>query len=150
MKRLLNAAAIAAVVFSLVGCGDNGKPSVLPVSGKVTFKKKDPAAGALLVFHPTDPALEKRIGGKPFAKVGDDGTFKLTSYNEGDGAPEGEYGVTVQWQAAAKEAKFSLGGEGGGGGRSMINEAKYGKPKVPFMKVTVKKGEANTFDFDVD
>ncbi len=149
MKRFLAVAAVAAGVFYLVGCGDNGKPTAVPGIGKVVFKKKDPAAGALIVFHPVDPELEKRIGGKPFAKVGDDGAFKLTSYNEGDGAPEGEYGVTVQWLAAAKDSKFSLGGEGGGG-RSMINEGKYGNPAKPFIKVTVKKGEPNRFDFDVD
>jgi hypothetical protein len=138
---------LALACLALVGC-EPGKPAAVPAGGKVTFKKSTPAAGALVVFHPTDPATEKRIGGKPFGKVGEDGTFKLTSYEDGDGAPEGEYGVTVQWEKKGKEAKFSLGSEGGGG-QSVLNP-KYGNPQQPFTKVTVKKGEPNQFTFEVD
>lgn len=131
------------------GCGDGSKPAAVPTKGTVMFKKSKPAAGALIVFHPNDPAFEKKIGGKPFAKVKDDGTFVLTTFAEGDGAPEGEYGITVQWQANAKEGKLSLGGEGAAGA-SMINEAKYGNPSKPFQTVTVKKGDKNEFAIDVD
>ena len=109
------------------------------------------AAGAMVVFHPVSPDLEKLIGGKPTArKVNDDGTFTLTTYEDGDGAPEGEYGVTIQWEAKPKEGKLSLGSEGAPAGRSLINEAKYGNPQKPFTKVTVKKGDKNDFEFDVE
>ncbi|MCU0706159.1 MAG: hypothetical protein MUF18_19520 [Fimbriiglobus sp.] len=144
-------ARVTAAVFliALAGC-EPSKPAAVPAGGKVLFgKKKEPAAGALVVFHPTDPAFEKKIGGKPVGTVGEDGTFTLTTFEQGDGAPEGEYGVTVQWQKKAKEAKFSLGGEGGGGGQSMLNP-KYGNPSQPFTKVTVKKGGDNQFTLDVD
>jgi len=140
---------LAGLFFLSAGCGDSSKPATVPATGSVTYKKTKPAAGALIVFHPTDPALEKKIGGKPFATVKEDGTYVLTSYAEGDGAPEGEYGVTVQWQAKAKEGKLSLGSEGASGA-SMINQAKYGNPALPFQKVTVKKGDKNEFTFDVD
>jgi hypothetical protein len=133
------------------GCGGSSKPATVPATGKVTFKKTKPAAGAMVVFHPVSPDMEKLIGGKPTArKVNDDGTFTLTTYEDGDGAPEGEYGVTIQWEAKAREGKLSLGGEGAPAGRSMINEAKYGNPQKPFTKVTVKKGEKNDFEFDVE
>lgn len=142
---------LAGLCGLLTGCGDTSKPAVVPATGNVTFKKTKPAGGALIVFHPTDPALEKQMGGKPFATVQEDGTFKLTSYAEGDGAPEGEYGVTVQWNAKPKDGKMSLSSEGGGAsGPSMINQAKYGNPAQPFQKVTVKKGDKNEFNFDVD
>lgn len=150
MPRLVRAAAAtAAAVFcvSLVGCG-NGKPPTVPASGTVMFKKSTPAAGALVVFHPSDPAVEKQIGGKPFGKVNDDGTFTLTSYAEGDGAPEGEYGVTIDWRAKGKEGGFSLG-DGGGAGAPKLNP-KYSNPQQPFTKVTVKKGDTNQFTFEVD
>lgn len=135
-------------LFALAGCGDGAKPPTVPATGTVKYRKTIVPAGALVVFHPTDPALEKRIGGKPFAKVKDDGTFALTSYDEGDGAPEGEYGVTVQWTKAGKGTGFALG-DGGGGGQQMLNP-KYGNPQQPFTKVTVKKGDKNEFNFDVD
>jgi hypothetical protein len=51
--------------------------------------------GALVVMHCTDPAREQQLGGKPFGKVAENGTVKITTYEEGDGAPEGEYGITV-------------------------------------------------------
>lgn len=140
---------VVAVVFAAVfavGC-EAGKPEVVPAGGQVVFKKSTPAAGALVVFHPADQTLEKRIGGKPFAKVKDDGTFALTTYAEGDGAPEGDYGVTVDWRGKAKDVKFTIGE--GGGGAALLNP-KYGNPQQPVFKVTVKKGDANRFTLDVD
>ena len=148
--RLFAVVAVLAATTVFAGCGDSSKPAVVQVKGKVTYKKTTMAVGALVVFHPVDDALEKRIGGKPFGKVNEDGTFQLTSYNEADGAPEGDYGVTIQWEAKAKEGKISLSGEGAPAGRSMINEAKYGNPQRPFTKVSVKKGEVNEFVFDVE
>ncbi|MBY0456438.1 MAG: hypothetical protein K2V38_03815, partial [Gemmataceae bacterium] len=116
---------------------------------KVTYRKTTPPAGALVVFHPTGPDAEKKIGGKPFGKVGDDGTFTLTTYTEKDGAPEGEYGVTIDWRPPAKEGKLALGTEGGPSGPPKL-QPKYSNPQQPFTKVTVKKGDANQFTFDVD
>ncbi len=137
-------------LFAVVGCGGDDKPPTVPTTGKVVYRKSATVipTGALVVFHPVDPAVEKRIGGKPFAKVKDDGTFVLTSYQADDGAPEGEYGVTVQWNKEAKAGKMSLSGEGAGG-QQMLN-GKYGNPAQPFAKVTVKKGDKNEFAFDVD
>lgn len=146
--RLPPAVALAALVLAAAGCG-GGKPAAVPAGGKVTFRKTTPPAGALVVFHPTDPALEGRIAGKPVARVADDGTFRLATYAEGDGAPEGEYGVTVDWRPKSKDQKFSLGGEGGGGGAPALNP-KYSDPGKPFTTVTVKKGEPNEFALDVD
>jgi hypothetical protein len=111
------------------------------------FNKTTPAVGALVVFHPVDPARAK-TGGNPFGKVRDDGTFALTTYAEGDGAPEGEYGVTIDWRPAPRDQKLSLG-DGGGAGPSKLNP-KYGNPQQPVLRATVKVGEANQFTFDVD
>jgi hypothetical protein len=139
----------AAFALLLSGCGGDGKPPAVPAGGKVMYRKTAPPEGALVVFHPADPAAEKRVGGKPFGKVGADGTFRLTTYAAGDGAPEGEYGVTVDWQPKPKkESKFSLGGEGAGGA-SVLNP-KYSNPQKPFATVTVKRGQPNEFAFDVD
>ena len=145
--RSLAPAAGMLIALFVAGCG-NGKPEAVATGGKVVFRKTTPAAGALVVFHPTDPTYEKRIGGKPFAKVQDDGTFVLTTYAEGDGAPEGEYGVTIDWRGKAKESKFSFG-DGGPVGAPLLNP-KYGNPQQPVLKATVKKGDANQFTFEVD
>src|SRR5262245_14581397 len=150
IKQRVFLLALAVGLFPLGGCGEPGKPAAVPVSGKVLFKKTTPAAGALVVFHPVDPAREKRIGGKPFATVGEDGSFTLSTYGTDDGAPEGDYGVTVDWRRKAKEARFAIGsGEGQAGGASLLNP-KYGNPQQPVLKASVKKGQPNQFTFEVD
>lgn len=152
MTRVVRFTAAAAVAFAVVGSGGcgGGKPTAVPVTGKVLFRNTAPAAGALVVFHPTDVAFEKTIGGKPVGTVADDGTFKLTTYEAGDGAPAGEYGVTIDWRSKGKAGGFSLGdGEGGGGGQPRL-QPKYSNPQQPFKTVTVTAGGPNSFDFAVD
>jgi hypothetical protein len=85
------------LVFA-VGCsGASDRKSVYPVSGAV-FVNGQPAAGARLFFHPADDPTNPRTL-RPFAVVADDGSFKLTTYLANDGAPAGEYVVTVTWPA---------------------------------------------------
>ena len=144
--RRLYVSFVFPLAFAVVGCGD-AKLATVPAGGKVLFKKTTPASGALVVFHPVDDAFERKIGGKPFATVKDDGTFTLTTKEQDDGAPEGDYVVTVDWQRKST-AKMSLSGEGGGG-TAQLNP-KYGNPKMPVFKCTVKKGDKNEFVLDVD
>lgn len=146
---LVRVTLVAALTLFAVGCGGTGKPDALPAGGKVTFNKTVVPVGALVVFHPTDPNAERRMGGKPFAKIKDDGTFALTTYAEGDGAPEGEYGVTIDWRPPAKGAKMSLSSEGGPDGPPKLNP-KYGNPQQPALKATVERGAPNQFTFGVD
>jgi hypothetical protein len=69
--------------------------SVYPTSGKVTVKAV-PAVGAYVTFHPEgDVGMTK--GNKPFARVDKDGAFQVTTYDTNDGAPVGDYRVTVYW-----------------------------------------------------
>ncbi|VTS01927.1 hypothetical protein [Tuwongella immobilis] len=146
--RRLTAGLILAVV--MIGCSNGPtRPDVIPVKGKVVYQQSTIPAGALVVFHPTSPDVEKQIGGKPFATVKDDGTFALTTYANEDGAPEGEYGVTVDWRPkSAKQPKFSLG-EGGNAGVSKLKPI-YSNPQKPVLKASVKKGTVNEFTFQVD
>jgi hypothetical protein len=147
--KMLKWAAPAAMFLSLCGCGGDGKPAPVPATGKVMFNKTTPPVGALVVFHPKDPALAKAMSGTPIAKVQEDGTFALTSYAQGDGAPPGEYGVTIDWRPEPKnKPKFTLTEEGGGAKPAL--KPKYGDPSNPAFTVTVKKGEKNDFVFEVD
>ena len=83
---------LAGLLAVAAGCGD-GRVACYPVSGSVTVKGK-PADGAQVVFH---PAAGESAAPRPTAVVGADGTFKLTTYAAGDGAPVGSYKVTVRW-----------------------------------------------------
>ena len=145
----VNRLAPLALLALAAGCGD-GRPPAVPAGGKVTYKKTTPPVGALVVFHAADPALEKAMHGKPVGTVGEDGKFKLTTYADGDGAPAGDYGVTIDWRRPAKDGKFAFGDSGGGNGSGPALQPKYGNPQSPAFKVTVKPGGPNEFEFDVD
>jgi hypothetical protein len=83
--------------MALAGCSDSGRVPVFPVQGQVLFDGK-PATGAHVVFHP----VGKSGGGalRPAGQVDHDGKFTLTTFQSGDGAPEGEYAVTVElWES---------------------------------------------------
>ncbi len=77
-----------------IGCQqDESLPATTPVKGSVAFQNQ-PAIGAVVVFHKVDGSI---LDGMPSATVGADGTFELTSYKPGDGAPPGEYEVSISW-----------------------------------------------------
>jgi len=72
----------------------NQKP-VHPVKGQVLVGNQ-PAAGAFVLFVPVNepqPPQDPR----PRAEVKADGSFALSTYGEEDGAPAGEYIVTIRW-----------------------------------------------------
>ena len=78
----------------LVPTGCSGGQSVYPVQGQVRWKNQIPE-GAQVVFHPVGKADKDII--RPTGQVDQDGKFTLTTYAAGDGAPAGEYEVTVEW-----------------------------------------------------
>jgi hypothetical protein len=80
------------LLAALAGCGGAAHDPVYPVHGQVLFQGK-PAAGAQVVFHPVgkiDPTV------RPSGQVDSTGKFTLTTHAAGDGAPPGEYEVTVE------------------------------------------------------
>ena len=70
--------------------------TLVPVKGRVLFEGK-PVPYALVVFH---PLAEEGETIRPRGQVAEDGSFQLTSYAAQDGAPPGEYRVTVEWWLA--------------------------------------------------
>lgn len=99
-----NALSLSGVCLSaallLVGCGKKQKP-LYPVTGQVVAgPAKKPAVGAVLFFHP----VEKDAGavGMPMAEVDQDGRFALTTRISKDGAPAGDYLITVIWPPIRK------------------------------------------------
>jgi hypothetical protein len=97
----------AAMLFAASGCGSAQDPNQLPVfpaTGKISFKGAVPD-GAYVALH--SKTKVKAPNGQevvPTAQVKPDGTFDLSSYAANDGAPPGEYKVTVQWHKTVKPA----------------------------------------------
>ncbi|MBM3980085.1 MAG: hypothetical protein FJ304_07335 [Planctomycetes bacterium] len=98
-RRALVASAVVLSLVALAGCGQKG-PALVPVTGKVTTADGKPLERATVVFHPVGAADANGV--KPRGTVGADGTFTLTSHTTGDGAPAGEYRVTVELWTAGK------------------------------------------------
>jgi hypothetical protein len=92
------------------------------------------------------------MSGKPFAKVEKDGTFKLTSFQTGDGAPAAEYGVTIVWNApnSGGKSSFSLSSEGAGASGPDQFGGRYGRPTQPLLSAKVEKGSPNQFNFELE
>lgn len=79
------------------GCGkDDGHTKVYPVQGKVVVNGA-PAAGARVVFYPVSDDLKKPGMPVPEGTTDAEGLYHLQSYKSNDGAPIGEFKVTVHW-----------------------------------------------------
>jgi hypothetical protein len=92
MKSYLILVGAVIPLCALAGCGREERLKVCPVQGKVLVVGT-PAGNASVFFYPCDPA-QQHIS---TATTAPDGTFWLTTFVSGDGAPEGEYDVTVVW-----------------------------------------------------
>lgn len=99
------------LVACCMGCGssnDRGyivhEEDLYPVSGQVLFEGK-PASNASVVLHRTEqsPLVESDTGEmvpalNPRGTCDKTGKFQLYTYAAGDGAPAGDFFVTVSWQ----------------------------------------------------
>ena len=81
---------MVALLAACWGCGTSAgaKASLIPVKGKVTYKGK-PLAQGRVTFESQDS--RKRATGKLQA----DGTFVMSTYQEGDGVAAGEHSVII-------------------------------------------------------
>ncbi|OWK46333.1 hypothetical protein FRUB_00032 [Fimbriiglobus ruber] len=94
-----------------------------------------PAAGATVVLHPVGQIDPKTP--LPTGKVDDKGTVRLSTFTQDDGAPPGQYTITVDWREVRKVTV----------GSDQIRElspdklkGRYGKPDAPAApRVTVEK-----------
>jgi hypothetical protein len=127
-------AVLALSLFVAAGCGSSGedRTPVFPVKGKVTVGGKVPER-AQVVFHPLADAGPNTP--RPTATVGPDGTFTLSTYTEGDGAPAGDYTVTIVWPESAS----AIGGDADTGGDRL--GGRYANPKSSGLKAKVAEGQ---------
>jgi hypothetical protein len=127
----------AFAVLTAVGCDRSGDPlAPWPVEFQVRVADK-PAAGATVVLHKVggDP---KAAGTKPMGRVDDAGTVRISTFARDDGAPAGEYAVTVTWHEKAvstAEQIETLGRDRFGG--------KYSKPDAPKAPKLTVRAEPN-------
>ncbi len=83
----------ACVVMLSVGCKQrNAWETAVPASGTITYKGKG-IENADITLFPTDKAYPETV--RPRARSTAGGSFVLSTYQDGDGAPVGSYKATV-------------------------------------------------------
>jgi hypothetical protein len=130
VSRVMGTFLLVALPALFVGGCSEPRVPVFPVMGKVTFQGKPPV-GARVVLHAANPQEIDDVA--PSGDVQGDGSFAITVYEPGDGAPQGEYVATVQW------FKMVSGAGGSGAGPNVLPK-KYGSPVTSPIKVSVAGG----------
>ena len=93
MSRIALCLILPTMFAMAAGCSDSGRPAVFPVQGQVLFEGKPPV-GAQVILHPVGKSGPDAV--RPTGQVDSAGKFTLTTYSSNDGAPEGDYDVTVE------------------------------------------------------
>jgi hypothetical protein len=143
------AGCLAAIGFLLIpGCSDDGLGTRYPVSGTVTYQDK-PLEKGRITFNAAGPDARTASG-----EI-EHGSYRLTTFTDGDGAMPGKYKVAI----TAKDADYGKLIEKSQGGiphqrdvmkvnqqAKRLIPAKYELDKTSGLEREVKP-ESNTFDF---
>lgn len=147
--RPARALGLAAVLLLLPACSDSGMKPTFPVAGQVLYQGQ-PAKGAVVSFHPLGDNAQAKPRILPNADCDADGRFALSTYNQHDGAPTGEYAVTVFWPGPkGKRQAEDEGDEEERGEEKNQLPALYGNKDSTPLRFTVKPGDNPSADFDI-
>jgi len=123
---------VLGVLLACLACSGGLKPA----RGKVTYKGQ-PIKGAVVVFVPRDARSNPH---RPSGVTGEDGSYSLTTGTR-EGAPAGEYVVTVTWTEVKdkpRKGKVSMADE-----EAEIRDrlkGRYADPATSTLRATVKGG----------
>ena len=146
---------LAGVSLAPAGCGGPSRPAMAPVSGTVLFQGK-PLAGAEVVFR--NDASARFASGTTDAQ----GKFRLTTYENFDGATIGEHKVTVTKSQINEAMTGNVEDPSANYGAAMAaaaegkvetkNEvpAKYADAEDSGLKAVVTKEGPNEFEFKLE
>lgn len=118
------------------GCGSSTTKELatFPVTGLIKVNGKSPER-AEIRLKPRVPLEDpKRRSVEPYAIVESDGSFQVSTYQDGDGAPPGEYAVTVIWPEITVEGGEEVYG------RDRLGHA-FADPRKPVVTIEVIEGE---------
>lgn len=101
---------------------------VQPVNGVVQFEGR-PIAGAQVTLVPKDTQFPATI--RPQGITNADGRFDLGTFDKADGAPAGEYGVSVVWHPLVDKGSGPTRGDN-------VLPAKYSQPDTSGLTVTIE------------
>ena len=93
---------------------------------------------ARVSFHPSSGSIKAA----PYAEADPDGAFRPSTGLTGDGAPAGDYTVTIVWPEITVDHGEEIAGPDRLGGR-------YNSPRSSNLKVTVREGENSLPPFEL-
>lgn len=129
------------IAIACLGCGgEDWQAETYPAHGRVTING-EPAGGAVVELHSTGEEPDAR-NSRPWAIVQEDGSYTLSTYEKGDGAPVGDYVVTLRWPPQASEPTLAdrLGGAYSNASRSERKVAiTEGDNDLPPIEITGAK-----------
>ncbi|MBM4002697.1 MAG: DUF4198 domain-containing protein [Planctomycetes bacterium] len=125
----------------MTGCGA-GEPKIHPVTGKVLLNGQ-PLADASVVFHPVDAQSRPELR-RLTARTDAGGAFRLTTRDPGDGAPAGEYGVTVEFRELVQE-----GDEFVRSGANLLPD-RYAHPATSGLHCRIEAGSNQLLPFQLE
>jgi len=133
-QPLTNVASTLAIIILVIlaGCGRSGpkRTATNPTKGSIRYQGQ-PIGGAFVALHPKAGASADVPTAT--AVVQADGRFAVTTYDSGDGVPEGDYVVTIQWRKATKSGGEFVPGPN-------LLPAKYSRPETSDVVVHVASG----------
>ena len=156
-SRILHSAWLIAVAAAVSGCGNSDRPPLGRVTGKVTYKGQPLEVGEV-VFNPMLESAAK-TGQPAIGTLGSGGYYRLTTFDDGDGALVGEHIVTVKSNEVIRSQKprkndvEGIRTPGPDGKLSYVSlksriPVKYGNPNKSGLRFTVKP-ESNEFNIDL-
>jgi hypothetical protein len=130
------ACASFAVCTALVGCNPSG-PVTYPAGGRVLFPDKSPLTSGNIEFAPVEGEVKASARGM----IEQDGTFRLSTFSEADGAIEGRHRVLIIPGRARGERP---------GAQKPTLHGKYQSFDTSGLEATVSADGPNNFEFVVD
>jgi hypothetical protein len=121
------------------GCGSSG-PETGEVKGIVQLDG-EPLTSGIVTFTPQG-------GRSATGFIKSDGTYRLTTYHDGDGALPGKHTVTITPGGTGPQAKPDYESDRPSAVKSPI-PAKYANPADSDLEFEVKAGETNHADFEL-
>jgi hypothetical protein len=89
--------------------------------------------GAFVVLHPQ--GTQSADGVRPRGHVAEDGNFSLSTYETNDGAPAGDYKVTVEYRSLVKKPSGDVAA-----GPNVLPK-QYSRPETSPISVRIASGD---------
>lgn len=126
----------------VAGCQPKlSNPNVIPVTGSVTYQGQ-PVAGANVVFQATDQGS--------FGLTDAQGSFKLQTFEPGDGALPGEYSVSIsKMQITVPQFDEGHPQHVPPPPPKYLTPRKYSEARTSGLTASVIKGQKNEFTFEL-